>query len=95
MEILSKIQTQEEIGSSIYHGGILDHGAGHLHPLKYSLGLMDAAEQLNVNIFENSQVKKINQARDYIEVLTPDGQVKAKKIAVCCNAYLKGLNYGI
>lgn len=95
LEVLNKIQTQEEIGSSIYHGGILDHGAGHLHPLKYSLGLMDAAEHLNVNIFENSQVKKINQARDYIEVLTSDGQVKAKKIAICCNAYLKGLNLGI
>lgn len=95
LEVLDKLQTEKEIGSSSYHGGILDNGAGHLHPLKYALGLLKAAENLNVKIFENSCVEKINQLTNHCEVLTPRGSVKAKKIAVCCNAYIKGLNLGI
>ena len=95
LEVLDKLQTEKEIGSSVYYGGILDKGAGHLHPLKYVLGLLEAAENLNVKIFENSCVNKINQLISHCEVLTPTGSVKAKKIAVCCNAYIKGLNLGI
>lgn len=66
-----------------------------MHPLKYALGLVNAAECLNVQLYENSSVKVVNEYTNHIEVITNNGKVKAKKIAVCCNAYLKGLNIGI
>ena len=35
-----------------YHGGVLDRGAAHLHPLNYALGLARAAAAAGVRIFE-------------------------------------------
>ena len=95
LELLDKNCVDKEIGSSLYYGGVLDKGAGHLHPIKYALGLVKAAEKLNVKLYERSVVTKINQTSHTVEVLTDRGMVKAKKIAVCCNAYIKGLNLGI
>ena len=95
LELLDKNSVDKEIGSSLYYGGVLDKGAGHLHPIKYALGLVKAAEKLNVKLYERSVVTKINQTSHAVEVLTDRGMVKAKKIAVCCNAYIKGLNLGI
>ena len=95
LEALDKQSVEKEIGSSLYYGGILDYGAGHLHPLKYALGLVKAAASLNVSLYERSAVTEINHSGINVEVLTSQGKVKAKKIAVCCNAYIKGLNIGI
>ena len=73
MEALDKKSVEKEIGSSLYYGGILDYGAGHLHPLKYALGLVKAAASLNVSLFERSAVTAINHSGINVEVLTSHG----------------------
>ena len=93
-EILDKEQVSYEIGSNRYYGGFLHKRAGHLHPLKYALGLADAAILLNVKIYEDSRVEKIIENKKDNEILLSNGKVKAKNVAVCCNAYIKGLNLG-
>ncbi|MDI4666565.1 FAD-binding oxidoreductase, partial [Xanthobacter autotrophicus] len=51
--------TREEIralvGTQAYHGGIIDRGAGHLHPLNFALGLAKAAAGAGVRIFEGTR----------------------------------------
>ena len=42
---VSKAEMAEMLGTTRYHGGRLDTGAGHLHPLNYALGLARAAEE--------------------------------------------------
>jgi gamma-glutamylputrescine oxidase len=44
------------LGTEAYHGGYLDTGAGHLHPLNLSLGLARAAESHGAVIYERSAV---------------------------------------
>ncbi|OYX84154.1 MAG: hypothetical protein B7Y84_17320, partial [Azorhizobium sp. 32-67-21] len=43
IEPLDREQIRALVGSADYHGGVLDHGAGHLHPLNFALGLARAA----------------------------------------------------
>ena len=93
--ILNKDEVAQAIGSNRYFGGHLHNEGGHLHPLKYALGLADAAKSLNVSIFENSKVKNISEEKNYVEVSTLKGFVKAKNIALCCNAYLEEIDAGI
>ena len=94
-EILNKNDVENEIGSKRYYGGFLIKNAGHIHPLKYALGLADAASSLNVKIFESSPATKINKGKYSIEVISNNGKITTKNLAVCCNAYIKGLNLGI
>jgi len=94
-KILTRDEVSEAVGSNRYFGGHLQEEGGHLHPLKYALGLADAALSLNVDIYEDSKVIKINEEKNYVEVLTLNGSVKAKNIALCCNAYLEEIDAGI
>jgi len=94
-KILSKDEVSKAVGTDRYFGGHLYQEGGHLHPLKYALGLADAALSLNVEIFEDSKVIKISEEKDYVEVFTSSGFVKAKNIALCCNAYLEEIDAGI
>lgn len=74
-----------------YCGGVLDMGAGHLHPLNYALGLARAAAAAGVEICEQSEVTRIDQG-DPAVVHTAQGAVRADHVVLACNGYLGGLN---
>ena len=73
--------------SPAYHGGTLDKGAAHLHPLAYALGLARAADAAGVRICEGSEVTGIEGTR----VRTTQGEVAAEHVILACNGYLDGL----
>ena len=86
-EVLDKAALEERLGSTIYHGGLRDAGAGHLHPLNYCLGLADAAVSHGARIFEHSAVTRVDTGANPA-AYTADGVVKAKFIVAAGNAYL-------
>src|ERR1700712_117395 len=49
------------IASGRYHSAVHDPRSGHLHPLKYVLGLARAATAAGVRIFENTEVTGFTQ----------------------------------
>ena len=74
-----------------YHGGTLDMGAAHLHPLRYALGLASAAAKAGVRIYERSRVHDITPGTK-TQVRTDHGAIKADHVILGCNGYLGGLN---
>ncbi len=84
-------QMQALCPSPAYHGGVLDMGAAHLHPLRYAFGLARAARAAGVRIYERSEVTSIDQGiRPTIH--TKGGQISADHVILACNGYLGGLN---
>jgi gamma-glutamylputrescine oxidase len=73
-----------------YLGGLYDTRSGHLHPLNYTLGLAAAAEAAGVRIFEGSEATRLEHG-DTVVVHTGRGRVRAKQVALCCNAYIDDL----
>jgi len=78
-------------GSAAFTGGILDRGAGHLHPLRFCLGLARAAQAAGVGICENSTVRRILPGPRH-RVETDAGYVEADHVVLACNGYLGGLD---
>jgi gamma-glutamylputrescine oxidase len=76
--------------SPSYRGGILDMGAGHLHPLALALGLARAAEAAGAQICEASPVTAIDHG-PRVTVRTAGGRVEADHLILACNGYLGGL----
>ena len=74
-----------------YKGGTLDMGAGHLHPLKYALGLAKAALSAGAKIYENSHVHAITEGPKPV-VQTDQGRVECDHIVLAANGYLGGLH---
>jgi gamma-glutamylputrescine oxidase len=77
--------------SPAYRGGILDMGAGHLHPLKLAFGLARAAMAAGARIHETSAVHYIREGRKVV-VQTDAGAIEADHLILACNGYLGGLN---
>lgn len=78
------------IASPRFHSGLHDPFSGHLHPLKYSLGLARAAAQLGVRIFEDSPVTGIEPGPP-LRLRTASGSVSASHVLLAGNVYLQGL----
>ncbi len=79
------------VGAPGYYGGTLDTGAGHLHPLKFALGLARAAIAAGVRIFEQTRVASYD-AGPPATVHTAGADVKAEHLVLACNGYLGDLD---
>ncbi len=84
---LGQREVREILATERYIGGLLDPRSGHLHPLNYTLGLAKAAEGAGARIFEGSQVTRLDHG-DLATVTTAGGTVRARYVALCCNAYI-------
>ncbi|MGN7738748.1 NAD(P)/FAD-dependent oxidoreductase [Pseudomonas sp. 22526] len=78
------------VASSLYAGGLLDMGSGHLHPLNLVLGEAALAQSLGVRIFEQSPVLELIHG-DRVQVRCASGTVRAGSLVLACNAHLDDL----
>ncbi|WP_323990230.1 NAD(P)/FAD-dependent oxidoreductase [Pseudomonas canadensis] len=81
---------QQVVGSSVYAGGLVDMGSGHLHPLNLVLGEAQLAESLGVRIFEHTEVLELIHG-DTVQVRCAGGTVRADHLVLACNAHLEEL----
>jgi gamma-glutamylputrescine oxidase len=84
---LNREELAELTSASGMHGGMLDMGARHLHPLKYAHGLARVASSLGVTIYEQSPAVKWRDNAQ-VRVDTQQGSVTAKALVLACNGYL-------
>lgn len=91
IELLDKDACWAVCPSPAYKGGILDHGAAHLHPLNYAFSLARAAAAAGAGIFEGSEVLDIQEGAK-LRIRTAGGSVTADHLILACNGYLGGLN---
>jgi len=90
VEYLERAEMAALVGSDSYHGGRIDYGAGHLHPLNYALGMADAAIQNGAILHENTVVESYQEGKT-TRVQTNRGTVEADSIVLACNGYLGNL----
>jgi len=85
--LVSRTEVRGLVATTRYHGGVLDGGAGHLHPLNYALGLAAAARAAGARLHEGTPVVAIeDRARPLVR--TPRGTVRARHVVLACNGYL-------
>lgn len=78
------------IGSAAFAGGSIDHGAGHIHPLNFAIGLARAAAAAGVRIMEQTEALQIRHGPKP-QVLTTSGTVTCDHLILAGNGYLGGL----
>ena len=90
LRMLSKDEVREMVASERYCGGQFDAGGAHLHPLNLALGLARAAAAAGARLHEQSRATEIRWGRRPL-VRTEEGQVRARFVLLCGNAYLGDL----
>jgi len=78
------------LGSDFYHGGSRDGGAGHLHPMKFLIGLAKAAAAAGAHLFEKTEAINIEAGRR-VKVRTFSGTLHAGRVLIACNAHIGAL----
>ncbi|HRH86091.1 MAG TPA: FAD-binding oxidoreductase [Rubrivivax sp.] len=78
------------IASPRFHSGVFDARSGHLHPLKYTLGLARAAAEAGVALHEQSPVQSLQHGAS-VRLHTPLGELTARHVLLAGNVYLQGL----
>jgi gamma-glutamylputrescine oxidase len=89
-EMVDKAGLAAHVATDRYVGGLIDRKGGHIHPLNLVQGEAAALETLGGRIFENSPVIAVDDGASPV-VKTAAGEVRAKYVLVCGNAYLGDL----
>ena len=87
LELVPPLRMKEELGSDLYHGGMVDKFAGMLNPYLYTRGLAAAAMKAGAQIFERTEVIALSPSGDGWNVTTSRGTVTAREVLVATNGY--------
>jgi glycine/D-amino acid oxidase-like deaminating enzyme len=86
-QMVPKAEQHREIGSDLYHGGMLRPDLAGLQPAKFVAGLLDRAIEAGVTVHGETAVNGVRREGDGYEVGTVRGRVKAKQVIVATNGY--------
>lgn len=89
-DMVDKAGLAAHVTTERYVGGLIDRRGGHIHPLNLVQGEAAGFESLGGRIFENSPVIAVDTGASPV-VKTAQGEVRAKYVLVCGNAYLGNL----
>ncbi|CAN7558630.1 NAD(P)/FAD-dependent oxidoreductase [Caulobacter sp. LjRoot300] len=84
----------DELGTDVYHGGLVDRGGGHLHPLNLALGMARATMTAGAVIFEHSRATAWRREGGAIVVDTPQGRVTCDQLILTGDGYLDAVAGG-
>jgi len=85
--LVSKADQAQETGSPNFHGGIVLHRDGGLHPAKYHAGVVRRAQEAGVIIAPETAVTGIEKTASGFTLDYGRGKLRAAQIAVCTNGY--------
>jgi len=95
LKIVEKKDLSSEIGSAIYHGGLVDEVSAGLNPARYVAGLGCAAAKAGAEIHERTRMTGLERATSGGEtgwnVATTRGGVHAKEVLVGTSGYTSGV----
>ncbi|MEM5402923.1 FAD-binding oxidoreductase [Paraburkholderia unamae] len=89
-EPVTKDALRAQLKTTRYHGGLFEPNAFHFHPLKYVLGVANAAAQGGARIYDQSPVRAIERSGAGFVVRTPHGTVTAKDVVFAGGGYARG-----
>lgn len=87
-QLMNRAQLRSTLATARYIGALYDSNSGHLHPLRYTLGLAHAAAQAGVVIHEGSRVLSFSRRDGRIRARTDTGAVNCAQLVLAGNAWL-------
>jgi len=91
IEMLSRAQAAQLLGSERYAGGLLDRRGGTVQPLAYARGLAQAALRAGAQIFVQSPAVKLTHEGGRYRIASPGGSLSAPCVIIATNAYTTAL----
>ena len=84
---VSRAEQTSELGSEIYHGGIVYPKHCALHPAKYHTGLLSLVLKVRATVAPRSPVLSVERGPNGFTLKTPHATVTARDVIVATNGY--------
>lgn len=86
-EFVERADQHHEIGSDIYHGGVIYHRDAGLHPAKYARGLLALAQAAGARVQGHCAVQRIERDGSGWRIRTARGELRAGQVMLATNGY--------
>ncbi|ATC26015.1 FAD-binding oxidoreductase [Caulobacter vibrioides] len=80
LELIGEEALADELGTGVYHGGLVDHGGGHVHPLKLAQGMAARAMASGAMIHEHTRAETWRREGGKIVIETATGRVTCDQL---------------
>jgi glycine/D-amino acid oxidase-like deaminating enzyme len=87
VDLLTRDEVSDMIGTTHFYGGLLDHRCGTINPMGYCRGLARAALATGATISTGARATKLRRDNNLWKVETAQGVVTAKAVVLGTNAY--------
>ncbi|HAV76555.1 MAG TPA: FAD-dependent oxidoreductase [Anaerolineae bacterium] len=87
VKLIPPNEQQTEIGSRLFHGGLLDEVSGGLNPAQYVTGLAHAVENAGATVHAQARVNKIERREGRFVLETDRGSLTAESVLVGTSGY--------
>jgi gamma-glutamylputrescine oxidase len=94
LQFIGPGEMRDWVASDRYHSAVFDAGSGHLHPLKYCLGLAGAAREAGVMVYEHSPVLYMERGERAV-LKTGQGEATCRFVLLAGNVYLDEYGDGV
>jgi glycine/D-amino acid oxidase-like deaminating enzyme len=95
LRIVEKVDLASEIGSPIYHGGMVDEVSAGVNPARYVAGLGCAAARAGAEIHEKTRVVALERGAQNgssgWKVTTSRGALQARDVLIATSGYTSGI----
>ncbi|GIT89637.1 oxidoreductase [Jannaschia pagri] len=91
VQLLTRQEMADKVGTDVFFGGLLDHRAGTINPMGYCRGLARAARGAGARISTGVRAKQLRKQGGGWTVETDQGLVNAKFVVLGTNAYTDDL----
>lgn len=85
--LVTRADQQEEIGSELYCGALVDDVSGGLNPARYVAGLACAAEKAGAELHARARVTRLERRQNRYYVETERGSLTADSVLVATSGY--------
>ena len=87
VKVVAPADLAGEIGSTAYHGAIVDRVSGGLNPAQYVAGLARGAEKAGASLHAQARVNNLARSVTRFVIQTERGQVNAENVLVGTSGY--------
>jgi glycine/D-amino acid oxidase-like deaminating enzyme len=99
LRVIARKELHSEIGSNIYHGGLVDEASAGLNPARYVAGLARAAQKAGAQLFDGARVSSIehtsNNGSGGFQLVTARGRLWAGNVFVGTSGYTGAATPGL
>jgi glycine/D-amino acid oxidase-like deaminating enzyme len=85
--VVPRAEQDAEIGTGRYHGGLIYHGHGGLHPALFHQGLLERARAAGASVVGFTRVEGLARDGSGFAIRTSRGRLTAKAVIVATNGY--------